>query len=609
MSNYSIQVRAEAGNAKAIQHYFEHIVHKHVYERLDLPDGRIPSEWIYAADESMVLMSHQHRRRIIGRREAKMAYQQGGEDKEHITVLPCICADGTYLAPFIIFKGKTINPQWRAGNSIKAAFGVSDNGWIDNEHALWWLQHHFDPLTKGKANGRPRVLFLDGHGSHLSVLFIQYARDANIIILCYPPHTTHLLQGLDVVCFAKFKQVYAKHVKLFETEHPHLKGLRKVDFTSVCGTAMIEAFSPATVAAAFSATGIDPYNPNVIDPVKLKPSEATSINANFTTVQPLAVRHIVAAFTTQLNVERHARALSAEATSIPIDPVLLEEQPVHDLTPHTPNRPRIHTSADFTIRSRWRHAREALTAETSTSILLSEECITSTQVNVLNPPATIEQVPTLFNPNWKLLDKPNATREELRAALAAAKDYVASQRTINEFAGATMVVQNLIITKQNVALFGREESKKKKKSHFPSGLGRAITDDAMLEGLQQAERTKEATEREKAARESARARKKELVAAIESEWKVLTDAHKIERHAWELDCATRLAQGIRKSQLPKAPARPVKKRLAETLTSRADMQTGAENGQVVAGIRNERTGDASDTSEDEAAGSTDNDDF
>ena len=36
--------------------------------------------------------------------------------------------------------------------------------------------------------------------------FIQYARDNNIIVLGYPPHCTHALQGLDVVCFVKMKE-------------------------------------------------------------------------------------------------------------------------------------------------------------------------------------------------------------------------------------------------------------------------------------------------------------------------------------------------------------------------------------------------------------------
>ena len=63
----------------------------------------------------------------------------------------------------------------------------------------------FDRQTKEKAAGRTRVLLMDGHSSHYSLELLRFARENNIIVLGYPPHCTHVLQGLDVVCFAKMK--------------------------------------------------------------------------------------------------------------------------------------------------------------------------------------------------------------------------------------------------------------------------------------------------------------------------------------------------------------------------------------------------------------------
>ncbi|EJD35529.1 hypothetical protein AURDEDRAFT_75231, partial [Auricularia subglabra TFB-10046 SS5] len=69
----------------------------------------------------------------------------------------------------------------------------------------------------------------DGHGSHLSIEFLRFAREHKICVLCYPPHTTHLLQGLEVVAFAQLKRIYAAEVKSFEEENGS-NGLRKKDF-------------------------------------------------------------------------------------------------------------------------------------------------------------------------------------------------------------------------------------------------------------------------------------------------------------------------------------------------------------------------------------------
>ena len=75
----------------------------------------------------------------------------------------------------------------------------SENGWTDGGIGRNWLEHVFDAETAEKAGGKPQVLIVDGHSSHYTAEFIQYAQDNNIIVLGYPPHCTHALQGLDVV--------------------------------------------------------------------------------------------------------------------------------------------------------------------------------------------------------------------------------------------------------------------------------------------------------------------------------------------------------------------------------------------------------------------------
>lgn len=73
------------------------------------------------------------------------------------------------------------------------------NGWTDGEIALEWMKNDFNPATKEKAAGQTRVLLMDGHGSHYTLELLEYAQANNIVILGYPPHCTHVLQGLDVV--------------------------------------------------------------------------------------------------------------------------------------------------------------------------------------------------------------------------------------------------------------------------------------------------------------------------------------------------------------------------------------------------------------------------
>jgi hypothetical protein len=89
---------------------------------------------------------------------------------------------------------------WVEDNPDEVVTAISEKGWTDNELGVEWLIH-FDRGTCKKADGETQLLLLDGHGSHLTYTFIIYAFSHNIEILSYLLHTTHVLQGLDVVIF------------------------------------------------------------------------------------------------------------------------------------------------------------------------------------------------------------------------------------------------------------------------------------------------------------------------------------------------------------------------------------------------------------------------
>jgi hypothetical protein len=93
------------------------------------------------------------------------------------------------------------------------SIGVSENGWTNNEIGLTWLKTVFDKYTKNHSVGRYRLLILDGHGSHVTPEFDQYCLDHSIIVVCMPPHSSHLLQPLDVGCFSVLKRSYGKRVE------------------------------------------------------------------------------------------------------------------------------------------------------------------------------------------------------------------------------------------------------------------------------------------------------------------------------------------------------------------------------------------------------------
>jgi len=59
---------------------------------------------------------------------------------------------------------------------------VSESGWMNNHLALQCLTNCFDPVTQGRANGAWRLLFLDGHDSHVSISFLDACWERNMSV-------------------------------------------------------------------------------------------------------------------------------------------------------------------------------------------------------------------------------------------------------------------------------------------------------------------------------------------------------------------------------------------------------------------------------------------
>ena len=75
-----------------------------------------------------------------------------------------------------------------------------------------WLAH-FKHHSGQRKTGSYQLLLLDGFGSHSPKEFIDYCDLHKIISFCLPPHSSHLLQPLNVVVFQPYKHYHAEAVK------------------------------------------------------------------------------------------------------------------------------------------------------------------------------------------------------------------------------------------------------------------------------------------------------------------------------------------------------------------------------------------------------------
>jgi len=180
-------------------------------------------------------------------------------NRQWTTAIECIGATGRILPPMLLFKGKLRQKSWYENIPKDWTIEVSDNGWTTDDLGYLWLTTVFDKHTRDCTMGSHRLLILDGHGSHNTLQFDQYCKEHKIIVLCMPPHSSHLLQPCDVGCFAPLKRFYRTGVS--ELIRTGIDYVDKLDFLTIYQAARLRTFTPTNIRSAFATAGIVPYDP------------------------------------------------------------------------------------------------------------------------------------------------------------------------------------------------------------------------------------------------------------------------------------------------------------------------------------------------------------
>lgn len=153
--------------------------------------------------------------------------------------------------------------NWYEGSNLPTTWVIAttENGWTTNETGLDWLKH-FDRATTNRSTGPYRLLILDGHESHQSADFQVYCEENNIITLCMPPHSSHLLQPLDISCFRPLKRAYGREIeRLIRRSITHVK---KTDFFLAFYVAFQATITEKNIKGGFRGAGLAPFNPEYV---------------------------------------------------------------------------------------------------------------------------------------------------------------------------------------------------------------------------------------------------------------------------------------------------------------------------------------------------------
>ena len=233
------------------------------------------SKRIFNIDESgFPLQGTNHRLKVVAMKGAKNVYRVAPDTKEQITVLACVSADGSFNKPLVVYPGAR-TPKFNFGGGVNPdhyGLGYSQNGWMTADVFFTWLSSIFFPEIKDSVPF-PVILFLDGHTSHINLAVADFCVENDIILYCFPPHASHVLQPLDVSVFGPLKKEWNKSINFFRNQYG----------VAISRSHFFQIFDPAwkasttlsnNVVSGFRSCGLVPFNVENVNFDKLLDVEA-----------------------------------------------------------------------------------------------------------------------------------------------------------------------------------------------------------------------------------------------------------------------------------------------------------------------------------------------
>ena len=161
----------------------------------------------------------------------------------------------------MIYKGQRLTEELICNGMEGSKFTTSPNGWVTSEIFIDFFRNHF--LLH--VTERPLILLYDGHATHVTLEIIDLARRSDVHLFVLPPHSSHLLQPLDVSIFSPFKNSLNLEMHKYMHDHPNNIITRQL-LPGIINTAYKNSMSVQNIMSGFRKTGIFPFDAEIALP-------------------------------------------------------------------------------------------------------------------------------------------------------------------------------------------------------------------------------------------------------------------------------------------------------------------------------------------------------
>ena len=149
---------------------------------------------------------------ILTKRGSRSVHSIKPDQREHLSVLSCMNANGGSIPNFYILKGSYFLDDYIAKCEEGVVMDVQPYAWMTRWIFESWILHFIQCLRRGPSldQNTRHLLILDEHNSHVSMEVVKISMESGLDIVSLPSHTSHGLQPLDVAWFKPFKTTFRK---------------------------------------------------------------------------------------------------------------------------------------------------------------------------------------------------------------------------------------------------------------------------------------------------------------------------------------------------------------------------------------------------------------
>jgi hypothetical protein len=136
----------------------------------------------------------------------------------HQTLLCCISASGDAYCPLLLSANAAATAIFEKGvrENIDLQVKILNSPYVTREVFLDYIRGVFIPAVESNRSmpgcqNKPAILFCDNCACHCSDDVMRELAERGILLITYPPHTSHIFQVLDTLLFGRLKAA-KKHI-------------------------------------------------------------------------------------------------------------------------------------------------------------------------------------------------------------------------------------------------------------------------------------------------------------------------------------------------------------------------------------------------------------